>query len=550
VVHPSRFLKLGLLMMVVSLASCSALRDPLKPDPARMESWRDARFGMFIHWGPVSLKGTEIGWSRGQQVPVEEYDNLYKQFAAPKFDADRWASVAKAGGMKYLVLVTKHHDGFCMFDTRQTDFNVMNSPLHKDVVAELAQACRKQGLAFGTYHSVCDWHHPDFPLTSPGGKVKRPEPNLDRYNDYLKAQVKELITQYGPLVTLWFDVPQMFDQKRGEDLIKYVRKLQPTILINNRSGAGGDYDTPEQRVGTYQFDRPWETCMTIGDQWAWKPNDRVKSLKQCLGVLARCAGGDGNLLFNVGPTPEGEIEPEQIKRLEEMGAWLQQYGQAIYDTRGGPWIPSASVVSTRKDNVVYVLVLEWKGDSIVLPPLPRKIVRSSLLTGGTATVEQSDKCLTITVPPEARRDPITVVKLELNGSAMKLAVLPGTGPKATASNIYQKDEDFAAAAAVDDDPDSRWATDAGVSAAWLQLDYGRPVTFNGVRIREDYDRVQKFEVQVKVGKGWKTVYSGTTIGKDFEKKFESVSARVVRLNILEATEGPTIWEFELLGAPR
>ena len=145
----------------------------------KLEDWKDARFGMFIHWGPVSLKGTEIGWSRGREIPVDEYDNLYKKFDAVSFDANSWVSVAKAGGMKYIILTTKHHDGFCLWNTRQTDFNIMNSPLHRDVVKELAEACKKQGIAFGTYYSTTDWHHPDFPLTSPGGTISRPAYDLD-----------------------------------------------------------------------------------------------------------------------------------------------------------------------------------------------------------------------------------------------------------------------------------------------------------------------------------------------------------------------------------
>ncbi len=181
------------------------------PNPASLQRWRDMRFGMFIHWGPVSIKGTEIGWSRGAQVPIEVYDNLYKQFNPLKFNADQWVATARAAGMKYIIFTTKHHDGFCMFDTKQTDYNVMNSAFGRDVVKELAGACKKQGIAFGAYHSVCDWHHPDFPVGSPGGTTKKPHPNLDRYNDYLKKQVAELIHNYGPLITLWFDVPQMFD---------------------------------------------------------------------------------------------------------------------------------------------------------------------------------------------------------------------------------------------------------------------------------------------------------------------------------------------------
>ncbi|HWH72008.1 MAG TPA: alpha-L-fucosidase, partial [Candidatus Sulfotelmatobacter sp.] len=230
--------------------------------PQAMQNWQDKRFGMFIHWGPVSLTAREIGWSRGDQTPIEVYDNLYKQFNPTNFNADAWVKVAKDAGMKYIVLTTKHHDGFCLWDTKQTDFNIMNSPFHRDVVKELSAACKQAGIAFGTYYSTCDWHHPDFPFTSPGGKVKREKFDLDAYNRYLLAQVSELITNYGPLITIWNDVPQMFEG-RGVNTIKLVRQLQPDITINNRTGDGGDYETPEQRIGGFNLARPWESCMTI-----------------------------------------------------------------------------------------------------------------------------------------------------------------------------------------------------------------------------------------------------------------------------------------------
>ena len=233
------------LLVLLTSVCATAEKDCLKADLSPIADWRSLRFGMFIHWGPVSLTGQEIGWSRGKQTSIEEYDQLYKRFDPVQFDADEWVRVAKAAGMKYIVLTTKHHDGFCLWDTRQTDYNIMNSPFGRDVVKELAAACKKQGIEFGAYYSVCDWHHPDFPRTSPGGKVARKEYNLDRYTEYLKAQVAELLTNYGPLVTLWFDVPQEFDAQRGQKVIDMCRSIQPGIVINNRTGAEGDYNTPE-----------------------------------------------------------------------------------------------------------------------------------------------------------------------------------------------------------------------------------------------------------------------------------------------------------------
>jgi len=414
--------KCRMMMGVIALFAVAAQgQDYLKPDTAALAHWRDLRFGMFIHWGPVSLTGHEIGWSRAKPTPIDEYDNLYKRFDPTKFNADEWVSIAKAAGMKYIVLTTKHHDGFCLWDTKYTDYNIMNSPFKRDVVKELSDACKKQGIAFGTYYSVTDWYNKDWPVTSPAGRVKRETSDLDAYEKYLQNQITELITKYGPLITMWNDVPAMYGKERGLATIQMVRKLQPNIIVNNRTGAGGDYDTPEQKIGGFNMDRPWETCMTIGTQWSWKPDDRIKSLEQCMQTLIMTAGGDGNLLFNVGPMSTGEIEPDQVARLKEMGAWLQKYGESVYGTRGGPWKPGKDIASTRKGNAVYLHILRWTGDSITLRNIPRKITGSSLLTGGKVEVKQTEQGVVITVPAGDRQKIDTLVKLELEGSAMDIA---------------------------------------------------------------------------------------------------------------------------------
>jgi alpha-L-fucosidase len=543
---------LSILLAAATTASLSGADTAPPANAARLEEWRSMRFGMFIHWGPVSLKGTEIGWSRGAQVPIAEYDLLYTKFNPVQFDAEAWVQTAKAAGMKYLIFTTKHHDGFCMFDTKQTDFNIMNSPFGRDVVKELAAACRRQGIAFGTYHSVCDWHHPDFPLTSPGGSVKRESPNLDRYEQYLRAQVKELITGYGPLEVMWFDVPQQFDPRRGLALEQWTRSLQPDILINNRSGARGDYDTPEQQIGKYQDNRPWETCMTICQQWAWKPNDTLKSLPECVRTLVLCAGGDGNLLLNVGPTPEGLIEARQVERLKEMGAWLAKNGESIYGTRGGPFVSTKSFASTRRGRTIYLHVLRWPEPALELPEIPRQITAATVLGGGRAEVRRAGGKIILSVAEEARQPLDTILKLELDGSAMDLLPvrLPSSGAvKATASNTYHHQADFAPDAAFDNDPGTRWATDAGTHQAWIAADLGKPRKIGAVRIQEaaPYDgRVRQFELQCRDGGPWQTLFTGSRLGRDFRQSFAPVTAREFRLHILDAVEGPTISEIEWL----
>jgi alpha-L-fucosidase len=397
--------------------------------PQALARWQAMRFGMFIHWGPVSLTGREISWSRGAQTPAEVYDNLYKEFNPTNFNADQWVAIAKTAGMKYIVLTTKHHDGFCLWDTKLTDYNIMNSPFHRDVVKELAAACKKQGIGFGAYYSVCDWHHPDFPLTSPGGRVKRDKSDLEAYNRYLLGQIEELITNYGPLVTLWNDVPHLF-QGRGANTINRARELQPDIVINDRTGDGGDYDTPEQRIGAFQLNRPWESCMTLSahNHWAWGGDqDGVKPLADCLLMIVRAAGGDGNVLLNVGPEPSGIIPPCQVDRLKEIGDWMRKYGESIYATRGGPYMPTKQMASTRKGNTIFIHVLNCTGESLHLAPLPAKVVRSHVLTGGEAAVVQDDAGITIALPRAARHPVDTIIALEVDKPVMEIVPMPGAG---------------------------------------------------------------------------------------------------------------------------
>jgi len=392
---------------------------------ARVAWWRDARFGMFIHWGPVSLKGTEISWSRANSnpacpnkgpIPVEVYDNLYKQFNPTKFDAKGWVGLAQSAGMKYMVLTAKHCDGFCLWPTKTIDYHIGNTPFGRDVCGELAKAAHDAGMRIGWYYSPMDWRDPDC----------RSECNA-AYVNRMQGQIKELLTNYGPIDLCWFDWDgrePLYDQPRTYAL---VRKLQPKILLTNRLDLGpgnndrqilsprADYYTPEQSIGNYDDQTPWETCMTLGTQWAWKPNDTIKSLKECVDILVRCAGGDGNLLLNVGPMPTGEIEPRQVEVLKQMGQWLAKCGQGIYGTRGGPFKPGKWGAATHKGKNVYVHILDASLDTVKLPAIKQKIAGSSVLTSGSATVKQTDQAIEISVPKADRQALDTIVVLTLEG---------------------------------------------------------------------------------------------------------------------------------------
>ncbi len=420
------FVRLALLVTASLLATAPVVaQDGLTAKPGAMQWWQDARFGMFIHWGPVSLKGTEIGWSRGGErrgtggtgeIPVEVYDNLYKQFNPTKFNAKEWVALAKTSGMKYLVFTTRHHDGFSMFDSKLTDYKITNSPFKRDVVKELADACHEAGIRLGFYYSPPDWHNPDY----------RTE-NHARYVKYLHGQIHELCSNYGQLDILWFDgLGGTAKDWDSTTLLPMARSLQPNIIINNRAGLPADFDTPEQKVGAFQRERPWESCITIGNQWAWKPNDDIKPLNVCIRTLVQCAGGDGNLLFNVGPMPTGEIEPRQAKRLREMGAWLQKYGDTIYGTRGGPYTPGAWGACTCKGNRVFLHIFTLKDGKLTLPPLGVPVTSYKALTGGSVKVDARNDALEVVAAADAQDSIDTIVVLELNQKALDVSPIRST----------------------------------------------------------------------------------------------------------------------------
>jgi alpha-L-fucosidase len=536
-----------------------AAADAKEQADTRLAWWRDARFGMFVHWGPVSLKGTEIGWSRRGprrgsprggtgHVPMEEYDNLYKTFNPVEFDADEWCRIARNAGMKYVVFTTKHHDGFSMFDSKHTEYDIMASPYGQDICKQLADACHRHGLGLGWYYSPRDWYHPDFATERHA-----------KYLEFYLGQLRELCSNYGKVDILWFDgldSRRELWQNAPAESFALVRRLQPGILLNNRGGLPGDFDTPEQRVGAFDRDRPWETCMTLCRQWAWKPDDQMKSLKECLNALVRTAGGDGNFLFNVGPMPDGRIEPRQVERLKEMGDWLDKYGETIYGTRGGPFKPGPFGASTYKGRTVYLHILDWSGDDVELPPISARVVECRLLTGGQCAFAQTTEGVRLSIPEEHRQTIDTLVALRLDRDAKDVPPVNwrmpsgsvGYGKAVKASNVFRKMAAYSAAQACDDDPTTRWATDAGTSVAWLEVDLSKPTTIDRVRISEAAEfgeRIRRFQLEYKDGDEWRVALSGGAVGRDYEHRFTPITARHVRLTILEATEGPTIWEFQL-----
>jgi alpha-L-fucosidase len=530
--------------------------DMLTARPDVIRAWQDMRYGMFLCWGPVTLTGEEIGWSRGAprghgfllregqgKTPVEVYDNLYKQWKPERFDARQWVQVARDAGQRYLIFLVKHHDGFCLYDSQLTEYKSTGreSAWNHDVLADVARECQTVGLKLIIYYSQPDWHHPDYGTE-----------NHTRYLAYFHGQVREILTNYGRIDGFWFDLGGKPEDWDAANLFRMMRALQPWLIINNRCGLPGDFDTPEQRLGRFQLDRPWETCMTLGTQWSWKPNDEIKSLKQCIDVLVTCAGRNGNLALNTNPMPDGRIEPRQAERFREIGAWLRQYGSSIYDTRGGPFW-GLHCATTRKDNTVYVHVLKWYGDRLLLPPIPRQIISHKLLTGGVATVRQTSEQIEISVPTDQRHALDTIVALELDGPATELtpaAILSGSltfGKQVTVSSVYPDPvgQQYLPAFAIDGDPESGWTFDRQLKSAWLEVDLGQPCAFDTAEIRERYDRIRAFRLQVKQGEQWITIHEGKQIGEHFAVTFPAVTVRFVRLEVLDTTINPLVAEFHV-----
>ena len=332
---------------------------------ARMEWFREARFGMFIHWGLYSeAAGSWDGkptdgageWiMNNMQIPVSQYARLVPQFNPVKFNAQAWVQLAKNAGMKYIVITSKHHEGFDMYPSTLTDWCIKSTPFQRDPLKELSVACQEAGIKLCFYYSIMDWHHPDYLPRKSWNDEANPNPDFERYVAYMKGQLKELLTGYGPIGLIWFDGnwEKSWNYDRGLDLYNYIRGIQPDLIVNNRVGqdrkgiAGttdgqervGDYGTPEQTIPANGFGPgvDWETCMTMNDTWGYKRQDQNwKSTQTLIRNLVDIASKGGNYLLNVGPTSEGLIPEASVERLNEIGQWMSVNGEAIHDTTATP----------------------------------------------------------------------------------------------------------------------------------------------------------------------------------------------------------------------
>ncbi len=360
---------------------------------------------MFIHWGLYAIPGgewngrTDYGeWIRNNaKIPIDVYDRFQSRFNPVKFDPDAWVRMAKQAGMQYIVITTKHHDGFALFDSKDTAWDVMATPYGRDIIGQLAEACRRGGIRLGFYYSIMDWHHPDYLPRREWELAARPEAgaDFDRYVAFMKGQLKELLTNYGPVGVLWFDGQWegTWTEPRGRDLYDYVRALQPSIIVNNRVGKGaGDFGTPEQEIpATGMPGIDWETCMTMNRNWGFNRADRdFKPTRTLVRNLVDIASKGGNFLLNVGPTADGEFPAESVQRLKEIGDFMQVAGESIHGTQASPFpsLPFGRCTQRRLDaNTTRLFLHVWdrpKDGVLVVPGLLNDVVRARPL----ATVDQ------------------------------------------------------------------------------------------------------------------------------------------------------------------
>lgn len=392
------------------------LESAAKDRELRLEWFKQARFGMFVTWGLHSQLGRHEWVMNREGIPVEAYEKLAPTWQVKEGFAKEWARLAKKAGMKYMVLTTKHHEGFCLWDTQQTDYNAVKMGPKRDLVREYVEAARAEGLKVGLYYSLMDWHHPD------GGLCARDEAARERFTSFTQGCVRELLSNYGKIDVLWYDIPVPLNTPEAWDsfrMNRMARELQPHILINDRSRIPEDFGTPEEHIVTAETGRAWEACMTFNGSWGYQPTppEDWHSARKVIDMLRTVTSGGGNLLLNIGPLADGSVPPEAVERLSTVGRWLQKYGEVIYgpvdriDTLRSPagnW--------TRKGNTVYFWCARWPGETLALSAINSKLVSARLFPDGPQLeFEQSFSRLCIKGLPEQCPDQevsVAIIELE------------------------------------------------------------------------------------------------------------------------------------------
>ena len=406
-------------LQLVAAASAAAAASPARAAAgdadreARLKWWHEARFGMFIHWGLYSQLGRHEWAMEVEGIPVEEYQKLAASFHPKPNAASDWARLAKQAGQKYMVMTTKHHEGFCNFDTKLTDYCAPKQGPGRDLVKEYVEAARAEGMRVGFYYSLMDWHHPD------GARCATDEAARRRFVDYIHGQIRELLTNYGKIDVLWYDVnwPLNVAGWESEKMNDMVFQLQPQILVNNRNGLPGDFTTPEQTIRASN-DQAWESCMTMNGSWGYhKADDDWKTPKTIVRNLVTCARDTGNYLLNIGPTGDGSIPPESVAILTSVGRWMARNGDRIHKSEKCQVTRSTFANFTREGNTLFMHVHFWPGETVALGGLTNQVKSARLAATGKEVkfVQEKFRVRFTGLPEKAPDDPVTTIAIECDG---------------------------------------------------------------------------------------------------------------------------------------
>ncbi len=528
-------------------------------DEERMAWWREAKFGLFIHWGVYAVPAGKYGdntnhgeWiMHSAKIPSAEYKEYASQFNPTKYDPEAWVKVAKKAGMRYIVITSKHHDGFALYPSDVTDWDVVDAtPYGKDLLGPLVDEAKKAGLKMGFYYSQAqDWNHP-------GGAKSRfqegdgwDEAHKGDFDAYLEnialPQAKELLSRY-PLDIFWWDTPTWMNEERTRPFVEAL-KVRPDIITNNRLGIDGDTKTPEQFVPVTGHEGDWETCMTMNRHWGYNAyDDDWKSSEELIHKLIEICSKGGNFLLNVGPTAEGEFPKPCIERLQDMGAWLKVNGESIYGTTKGPFSYLSWGAATRKDDLLYLHVTDWPENGKLHVPITSKAVSAALLVhpDKMLSIKAEHERIVIDLPAEAPDPVATVIILKLGEEPVAMP-LASEGKSISASSEHP---DHLATHAVDGSGHHIWESADTTGVSHLEIDLEELTWIQAVGLDEP-DRWPRYKQNVRMeaetDNGWKEVFSAKTNGHGLVKKFDPIQVRRVRLNIERAEGPPAIAEWQL-----
>ncbi len=486
---------------------------------AAWENWKDRRFGMFIHWGPISQLGKQLSHSRNSpshrtggrpykvaDIEPEVYDIQYKTFNPVNFDADGMMKMAKSAGCEYIVFTAKHHAGFCMFDSAYTDYDIMSTPYHKDITREFSEACASNAMKFGFYYSPRDWHHPDCDSDN----------NHPRYIQYYKNQMRELLGNYGPIHSIFFDGLGPGDWgNTAAEVMTMIRTTHPDAMVNDRGGAGADYYTPEHNISYFNMEEPWEACHTTTGQWGYNPDVGVKDLPELMEILLYTWGADGNMLLNIGPMGDGAVNPVERERFEQIADWWRIHGEtSIRKSRGGPYIPGPWGVSTRKDNKVYLHIFRWgTADTLAFPALGGlELTDFRRLDGGKAAVRMVGNRYLVTIPKADRGAISTTVELTLSGNVMAVEPVHRVASLTPSANLSASHNAAELPVITDRNANTVWDTEIAAAekadGIWVEAQFPHPVeigSFSAPRIKS-YMGGFRVAIQVPAEDGsWKNL---------------------------------------------